>query len=1098
MPTQRSLCSTAIGAVLLLLPALAAPETTEEGLRIFEWPASRTYDIAVQGALAYVGSEHGFQVIDVSDPEAPRKLGGIDLPDARLTVVAASRTHVLAGDRTADSLLVIDVTDQTAPRIVSRLDDWNTINDIAIEGDNAFVVDYSGMTVVDISDPANPSRIASPQSASAHHIVVAEGTAYLSHTESGLRIVDVSDPSKPVSAGSHLGGRRRGAAGVDVDGDVAYLVYQGGLKIVDVSDKQLPVGLGFAPDLMADPGGLGYVKMSGGIACVLGEDGLSFVDVSDPNAPGEVGFFRVSIDRGFFSDLGAGLEVSGATAFITGLVNGPIIVDFSDPSAPREVSRLRDSFGLARDVAVAGHKAYVGTTTDFLAVNLRGEAPWLLGSINLPGEAHDVEVSGGYAYVTVDWVGLQVIDIRGPTKPQVVGGFYIAREGMHVAVDGSLACVVDSSRALVAEISDPENPVLTAVLDVPAVDAALQGDTLVLMTTEIDAEGDEYTTLRTFDLTDPRQPVALGTLDFRRRARLGLAGARAYVVDGRGLHVVDLTDPGRPAEVASSRPGGSSAPIVVSDTMVCQTVGLQFLKIKVLILTPDPATHCFDVSDPSRPLPTGRIYPGTIRAVSNEYLVGTTDTSLWVAAADELKTRWLGGVGIDPGRTTHLVMLNTWPVETEVAVSIVTPHGALEGTTVIPARGQLTADLSGMSGAEEAGLIRIQPTLPILANGQIASTTRTNGTGRIAIARPDWHKVGRGWFGIDPAEERLVEGWDSGIGWLVGLRQLEGRFSTDLVLSNPDEDSGPDSVEIRLYATDGTELGAYTESVDGGLTVVDPAPLARRAGRPDLGWGYARITGRILASAFVRDLRTGDIATVPMVRDPGAGGDERALRPQWLEIVAHIDGSSDSSWRTDLVVLNLAEEAAGVELRLHGPDGVSSTTNPVDGSSQAIFQDVVGLLGSHSKGMLEIRSDRPVVVSGRMYSTRDGGTVGHALNGRDAFGGLISGETVWLPGLRQERTRYRTNINVSNAGDTPAEVRVELFDEIGTELDEFTLSVPPKRVIQDIEPFARRGGRPDLGWGYARVTAEQGTGVFVSASVIDCRNNDSISIAMQR
>ena len=155
-------------------------------------------------------------------------------------------------------------------------------------------------------------------------------------------------------------------------------------------------------------------------------------------------------------------------------------------------------------------------------------------------------------------------------------------------------------------------------------------------------------------------------------------------------------------------------------------------------------------------------------------------------------------------------------------------------------------------------------------------------------------------------------------------------------------------------------------------------------------------------------------------------------------------------------------------------------------------------MGSTGKGLLEIRSNQPLTVSGRGYNVSTGGTAGHELLGRNVHAGLIAGDTIWLAGLRQIKGTYRTNINVSNAGESSATVRITLFGADGDQIAEYTRNVPPKRVIQDIEPFANRGGQEDLGWGFARVSVEKGRGVFVSASVINSRNHDSIMIPMNR
>ncbi len=53
-------------------------------------------------------------------------------------------------------------------------------------------------------------------------------------------------------------------------------------------------------------------------------------------------------------------------------------------------------------------------------------------------------------------------------------------------------------------------------------------------------------------------------------------------------------------------------------------------------------------------------------------------------------------------------------------------------------------------------------------------------------------------------------------------------------------------------------------------------------------------------------------------------------------------------------------------------------------------------------------------------------------------------------------------------------------------------------VVQDLEPFRTRAGEPDLGWGYATVEVDSGSGVMTSATVIDSKTNDGTTIPMKR
>jgi hypothetical protein len=448
------------------------------------------------------------------------------------------------------------------------------------------------------------------------------------------------------------------------------------------------------------------------------------------------------------------------------------------------------------------------------------------------------------------------------------------------------------------------------------------------------------------------------------------------------------------------------------------------------------------------------------------------------------KDCWLGGVAVDFVRSTDVVVLNMGPDEADAEVALNTPYGRMEGVLAIPASSQRTIHLAGMIGPGSAGTVYVAANQPVIVNGHITETTGAGKCGQFIGGHSNWRTEN---------QDRLPR-----TGWLVGLRQLEGQYRTDFLLTNPNCGSEPTPVEITLFANDGTALAEYSLAVEGGTTLFNSAPLKKTAGRPNLAWGYARIDGSVQVAATVVDLRTRDATTVPMIREIESEVDLGGEWQQWLEIAASCDGHMDSSWRTDLVVLNPAKSPAQVDLIFHAPQGGSASNIEIPASNQVLFKDIVGLLGSSGKGLLEIRSDRPLAVSGRVYNTSEAGTAGHALPGRNLDSSLTAGDTVWLAGLRQMAGAYRTNINVSNLGESSATVRITLFDADGNHLADFERDVPPKRVIQDIAPFSRRGRKPNLGWGFARAALDEGGDVIISASVINCDTNDAIMVPMAR
>ena len=214
----------------------------------------------------------------------------------------------------------------------------------------------------------------------------------------------------------------------------------------------------------------------------------------------------------------------------------------------------------------------------------------------------------------------------------------------------------------------------------------------------------------------------------------------------------------------------------------------------------------------------------------------------------------------------------------------------------------------------------------------------------------------------------------------------------------------------------------------------------------------------------------------------------------WIAAVAHNSGVGDSTWRSDVGVLNLCESDAVVEMLLHSDDGVFRESFVVPAGEQRIFQDVVALLasGNHA-GALELRSDLGVTVTSRTYNQTPLGTYGQSIDGITAADGLAAGAVVYLQQLKED-TGARTNIGVLNMGGSTAEVAVTLFDRLGSAVGTFELEIPPGETVQDNRPYRRRFSRTDIVGGFASVEVLSGDAVFSYGSVVDNETDDPTTI----
>ena len=269
-------------------------------------------DISVEGAYVYAslaGPGGGLWVVDVANPHTPAHAGFVEAPVGILKRVAV---------REGIALLAGDILEGT--------------------GDGA------GMVIVDVSHPHAPfvRSVSSGLTAGAPGVAFGEGVAYIAAL-GALYAVDPLNPQIPVGVFSlpqpHSGDQLRVIPAEQVEKGYAVLTYE---------DARLTEG---AMDMDVDVSGVyAYV--------VSGSAGLRIIDVSDPGHMKEVGVFEAPGARH--------VRLHGSTAFIrvsgvrdsqTALGVGRLLaVDVSQVDAPRVLGSLDMEYEGA--FAVVGERLY--------------------------------------------------------------------------------------------------------------------------------------------------------------------------------------------------------------------------------------------------------------------------------------------------------------------------------------------------------------------------------------------------------------------------------------------------------------------------------------------------------------------------------------------------------------------------------------------------------------------------------------------------------------------------------------------------------------------------------------------------------------------
>lgn len=384
----------------------------------------------------------------------------------------------------SSNFVVIDARDAALPRVVASLPLSGPGRDIFVSSGLAYLaMDAQGLLIIDVHDPNAPvfrSRIVLPGIAQAVH--VAGATAYVAAGTGGLQILDVSDPARPNRRGSFITGDARD---LFVTGSYAYLADgNSGLHTIDVRDAAQPAlrATHQAQEVQA-------VSVVGTRAYILAQsgsnrDGTPYITAqvaTVPLAPG------------------AALPAPGATSSCLQVLGSFLytcgsIYTLQNPDQPAGNIGYGAPGQLARGpITVADGLVYMaGAGVQIIDVR-NFTSPQLRGATRPPAYAHEIDRSGNLLYVADLFHGWQIIDVADPTRPRVVS--WDPFQATRIRVVGN--------RAYVGGIA-----------------------------------------LRIYDVSNPARPALLSSYGVANgTSALEVTGTRAYVVDLKGLSIVDVSDP---------------------------------------------------------------------------------------------------------------------------------------------------------------------------------------------------------------------------------------------------------------------------------------------------------------------------------------------------------------------------------------------------------------------------------------------------------------------------------------------------------------------------------------------------------------------------
>jgi hypothetical protein len=329
---------------------------------------NNSFELPVRYNARYNNVLTGVITIHSDDPEN----GELEIPlkgtahhgimiDTLGTISDLTVVNNLAYLATQNGLVVLDVSDPVHPVKTGTYNDEG-INALSIfvNGSYAYLsTGEAGFTIVDISIVDSMRFVSSYNTEGyAHNMAVRDGYAYVADGEAGLRVIDLYDLERPEEV-SHVDTPGE-AYGVTLDGDYAYVAdYVHGLRIIDISNPQLPEEIGFY-----DTRGMSMdVTVSGDFAYVADERyGLRIIDVTDPANPEEIGFYDTD-------GYAYGVSVAGDHAYIADGSGGMCMLDVSIPESPCP-AKIFYTPGTATSLELLDNYAFIADQSDILIINI--------------------------------------------------------------------------------------------------------------------------------------------------------------------------------------------------------------------------------------------------------------------------------------------------------------------------------------------------------------------------------------------------------------------------------------------------------------------------------------------------------------------------------------------------------------------------------------------------------------------------------------------------------------------------------------------------------------------------------------------------------
>jgi hypothetical protein len=319
-------------------------------------------------------------------------------------------------------LIVLDISDETAPVKRAELKGKKYIEHVAIDGTRAYIASVlCGFHIVSIETPKTPKQISSagiPDLPS--DISFENGYVYIGSTIDGLHILDVHDNLNPItsySARSSGVSAQMASMSIAASGNLLYLGKEHTINTFDISDKSKPVSIN-----KGNHKGCNQFAVQDSFLIIAYEDPAEggvyiYNRLSVPNNSPLVSYYEMASCRG--------IAVQGNYAYVIDALYQIHVLDISNRSNPHQVSQSAvlkfpadEEKSIYPQMCVQFPYLFVNyCNSRIFPVNIINPAkPEVLNSFICPGSiVGGIQSQDSLLFVANDDAGLQILKINTAT-----------------------------------------------------------------------------------------------------------------------------------------------------------------------------------------------------------------------------------------------------------------------------------------------------------------------------------------------------------------------------------------------------------------------------------------------------------------------------------------------------------------------------------------------------------------------------------------------------------------------------------------------------------------------------------------------------------